>query len=64
MFTPNINNEYNNILKKNPSGFKKQNNMFTEYYKLHHYYYNISEKPFYKFNPMKTNYRKNNNKNF
>ena len=61
---PNINNEYNNILKKNPGGFKKQNNMFTEYYKLHHYYYNISEKPFYKFNPMKTNYRKNNNKNF
>ena len=61
---PNINNEYNNILKKNPGGFKKQNNMFTEYYKLHHYYYNISEKPFYKFNPMKTNYSKNNNKNF
>lgn len=57
---PNINNEYNNILKRNPGGFKKQNNMFTEYYKLHHYYNSISEKPFYKFNPMQTNYRKNN----
>ena len=55
---PNINNEYNNILKKNPNGFKKQNNIFTEYYKLHQYYNNISEKPFYKFNPMKTNYYK------
>jgi len=57
---PNLNHEYNNILKKNPGGFKKKNNMFTEYYKLHHNYYNISEKPFYKFNPLQTNYRKNN----
>ena len=55
---PNINNEYNNILKKNPDGFKKQNNIFTEYYKLHHYYYNISEKPFYKFNPLQTKSQK------
>jgi hypothetical protein len=61
---PNINNEYNNILKKNPGGFKKKNDMFTEYYKLHHYYYNISEKPFYKFNPMQTNYHRNNDNNF
>ena len=56
----NYNNDYNKVLNKNPNAFKKNENMFTEYYKIFYNYNNISEKPFYKFIPSVDNNKSNN----
>ena len=57
----NYNNDYNNVLKKNPNAFKKNENIFTEYYKIYYNYNNISEKPFYKFISSMNNNSNNDN---
>ena len=45
----NVNNDYTNILSKNPNVFKRKDDMCSELYKLHYSYKNITEKPFYRF---------------
>jgi len=59
----NYNDDYAKVLNKNPNAFKKNENMFTEFYNLYHNYNNISEKPFYKFCPSLINDNNNNNSN-
>lgn len=43
---PNNNIDYNKSFIKNPNIFRKNENMFTEYYLIHSQYKNISDKPF------------------
>ena len=61
----NYNIDYNKALNRNPNTFKKNENMFTEYYKIYNNYNSISEKPFYKFVPFLDNNlgNKNNSNN-
>ena len=52
----NYNINYNKALNNNPNTFRKNENMFTEYYKIYYNNYNsISDKPFYRFIPSLDN---------
>ena len=60
----NYNIDYNKTLNKNPNAFRKNENMFTEYYKIYYNNYNsISDKPFYKFSPLDNSSKKSSNDN-
>ncbi len=47
----NYNNDYNRVLNQNPNAFKKNDDMFSDYYNLYSKYKSIAQKPFYKFCP-------------
>ena len=62
---PNINEDYNSAFNKNPNIFKRNDDMFSETYKIHHEYENIADKPFQKFIKMDLGFEDNkNNINF
>ncbi len=48
VFAPNCNNDFIDILKKNPKACYKNNNICSEYYDIHGHYKNLCDKPFSK----------------
>ena len=48
VFAPNCNNDFIDILKKNPKACYKKNNICSEYYDIHGHYKNLCDKPFSK----------------
>ena len=52
---PKINNDYNKAINDNPNIFKRKNDISSEYYDIYNKYNNICDKPFQKFNLLKSN---------
>ena len=51
---PNVNKDYLKAINENPDVFKKKNNFSSEFYEIYNKYNSLCEKPFQKFNIVKS----------